>query len=313
MNAAGMQAGIARVLPRERWWQLVLLHEMAHALRVPADRSHTWHRGHCTRPDCVLYARIDHRSALRVLLGRQWPMDLCPLCQQEIRRAQETAGGTLIDPDQPYDHLAAVEALVSANPEHFMAYTARAAVYSDRGECERAIADYTRAIELNPEDALAWNNRSITFARMGKLDRAVEDQNRAVELEPRSAYRRRVRAGMLMQAHQFAAAISDLEQCLAQTPNDPIALTRLACVLATADAEGIRNGARAVALARRACELDQWKQPSMLDVLAAACAEAGRFDEAVAYQQRALGAFPDADPGYQQHLDLYRAGKPLRQ
>jgi serine/threonine protein kinase/tetratricopeptide (TPR) repeat protein len=50
----------------------------------------------------------------------------------------------------------------------------------------------------------------------------------------------------------------------------------------------IRNGAKAVANATEACKLTDWKSANELDTLAAAYAEVGDFNEAVAQEQKAI-------------------------
>jgi hypothetical protein len=63
--------------------------------------------------------------------------------------------------------------------------------------------------------------------------------------------------------------------------------------------------------------LTQWKDPNLLDTLAAAYAEGGRFDEAVKWQKKAL-EHPDAFPGraidsVKARLKLYEAGQPYHE
>ena len=57
--------------------------------------------------------------------------------------------------------------------------------YSSKGEHDRAIEDYSRAIELDPEYAPAYYNRGNAYSDKGEYDRAIEDLNRAIELDPR--------------------------------------------------------------------------------------------------------------------------------
>lgn len=65
-------------------WEHVLLHELSHALHVPASPTHAWSQRHCTRAECVLYPRLDPRSFLETVrsAGRAW--SLCELCSAEI-------------------------------------------------------------------------------------------------------------------------------------------------------------------------------------------------------------------------------------
>ena len=55
----------------------------------------------------------------------------------------------------------------------------------------------------------------------------------------------------------------------------------LAWLLATCPDNSVRNGQKAVELAQQAVQLSNGRSPEILDTLAAAYAEAGRFHEAV--------------------------------
>ena len=67
----------------------------------------------------------------------------------------------------------------------------------------------------------------------------------------------------------------------------PEALNDLARMLAAAASDRLRNGAEAIALAERAWQLTQFQQPMFIGTLAAADAEAGRFDDAVKTAEKA--------------------------
>ena len=58
-------------------------------------------------------------------------------------------------------------------------------------------------------------------------------------------------------------------------------LRKAAWVMATAELAAVRNGSEAVAFAERAKQLAGGHDPVILDTLAAAYAEAGRFPEAI--------------------------------
>ncbi len=78
-----------------------------------------------------------------------------------------------------------------------------------------------------------------------------------------------------------------VDRAYEEAADSPAALNNRAWELATSPDVNIRNGTLAVKLAERACELTHYQQTIMVGTLAAAYAEAGRFDEAIATGQKA--------------------------
>ena len=68
-----------------------------------------------------------------------------------------------------------------------IAYGKRGNAHHDKGEYDRAIADYTRAVELNANDAVVYNNRGIAYRAKGDNDSAIADYTRVTEINPRDA------------------------------------------------------------------------------------------------------------------------------
>ena len=91
---------------------------------------------------------------------------------------------------------------------------------------------------------------------------------------------------MLVQKHQTRAAIEQWETALGLNPKDGNAQSNLAWVFATAPDASLRNGTRAVDLAERALKLAGGVSPILHRTLAAAYAETGRFDDAIATAER---------------------------
>jgi tetratricopeptide (TPR) repeat protein len=55
------------------------------------------------------------------------------------------------------------------------------------GQYDKAIVDYTRALEVNPANSFAYYNRGITKDRMGDFEGAVADFSSAIALDPKNA------------------------------------------------------------------------------------------------------------------------------
>ena len=78
-----------------------------------------------------------------------------------------------------------------------------------------------------------------------------------------------------------------ISQFAGAQPNQPDLLNNVAWILATDPHPELRNGAAAVKLAGRACEMTRGTQPAFLGTLAAAPAEVGQYTDAVAIAQKA--------------------------
>jgi tetratricopeptide (TPR) repeat protein len=125
-------------------------------------------------------------------------------------------------------------------------------------------------------------------------------------------------ADALLREGRAAEAVPLYEQALHREPNLLPALLTLSSIRASAKNPAFRNGAEAVSLATRACELTGYRDQRALDHLAAAAAESGQFEEAVRTAEQALLAARMAnDPAFartiEAHLELFRQRQPLRQ
>jgi Flp pilus assembly protein TadD len=107
------------------------------------------------------------------------------------------------------------------------------------------------------------------------------------------------------------------EQALALQANDPDALGNLAWILCTCTDPSLRDGTRALELARQSMRHAPANRPDLLHILAAALAENGRFLEADETAERALTlALAQGDQSLAGFIRLarsqYQAGKPVR-
>lgn len=110
-------------------------------------------------------------------------------------------------------------------------------------------------------------------------------------------------------AFEKAVGIDQLMQELTATDYN-----NYAWLLATCPDASVRNGTKAVEMAKIACDKSGNQKAYILDTLAAACAEAGQFSEAVKWQQEAIrldGGQSGVD--YQSRLALYQSNQPYRE
>ena len=55
------------------------------------------------------------------------------------------------------------------------------------GEYERAVEDYTQALQVDPHNSYAYYNRGITRDRSGDYEGAIADFTQAIGLDPANA------------------------------------------------------------------------------------------------------------------------------
>jgi protein O-mannosyl-transferase len=153
------------------------------------------------------------------------------------------------------------------------------------GKTEEAIAHARAAAEIRPANAGVYGE--VPVGVEGKaLDQAILFWSARVESDPNNIGAHNTFGVLLVQKHQTRAAIAQWETALALNPNDGNAQSNLAWVFATAPDSSLRNGTRAVDLAERALQLAGGVNPILHRTLAAAYAEAGRFDDAIATAER---------------------------
>jgi Flp pilus assembly protein TadD len=120
-----------------------------------------------------------------------------------------------------------------------------------------------------------------------------------------------------LQLGKTKEAIDVWEQALEIKPDQPSVQNNLAWLRATTPDASLRNGAKAVALAARASQLNGDSNAIVLHTLAAAYAEAGRYGDAAATARRALelaaaGKNDDLTTKLPEEIKLYEADRPIR-
>jgi tetratricopeptide (TPR) repeat protein len=224
--------------------------------------------------------------------------------------------------------------------------------YQAAGQAEAARESFQSAVDARPDDAHGWNQLGVALQALGRFEEASEAHRRALAIRPgfadagvnlgsslflggdrRAGLEAAVLAVEMDSTHpqaylnvgmfQHAMGRSDQASAaylagLARAPFDPRIAIRLSWLLATDRAGGLRDGRRSVVLAEAVNEMEAYQSAASLDVLAAAYAEYGAFDRAIATARQAvLIASEDGDEdmagAVASRMDLYLAGRPYRE
>jgi len=193
-----------------------------------------------------------------------------------------------------------------------------------RRRYNKAIDWFQQAVALEPDYAEAHYNLAAVFLEQDRPRQAIEHYRKALALAGAKSTTRglasracRGLARALARAGRYREAVAALRDRLASNPGDARIACELAWLLASCPDETVRDGSAAVALAERVCKVTDFGSIRALDVLAAAYAEAGRFDQAVQTARRArklarsAGKAALADQ-IALRLQRYASGKPFR-
>jgi tetratricopeptide (TPR) repeat protein len=150
-----------------------------------------------------------------------------------------------------------------------------------------AIGQFRLVQQLDPRMVaihLPWGRALLAEKRVP--DAASEFQ-KVISADPKNFEAHNLLGAAYSISGKTSAGLEEYRRSLALQPSQPELLNDLAWTLATDPNPEIRNGADAVKYAAQACALTHGTQPIMLGTLAAAYAESGRFDNAVATAQKA--------------------------
>ena len=203
---------------------------------------------------------------------------------------------------------------VTALPDDVQSHANLAIALSNAGKVDDAIAELETAAKLAPGDGAIQRNLAIALAQKGRLEQAITHLERAMQLAPDFVEGYYYLGAIYATSGRLKDANAQWRHLLELQPGHVLALNSLARLLATAPDAALRNGAEAVGLAERAARLSGGREPVLLDTLAAAYAEAGRFPDAARTERQALDLAgqtqnPQMMERLKSRLSLYESGQ----
>jgi protein O-mannosyl-transferase len=210
------------------------------------------------------------------------------------------------------------EKAISILPSYGALYALQGEILKGQGKFNLAVEKLGAALKSDPNlIAARLPLGEALLATKHPVDAAAQFRT-VLKAEPRNYEADTWLARDLMVQGKTNECIAEFEHSLTLQPNQVDVLNDLAWMMSTSAHPEIRNGPEAVKLASRACQLTSNKQPILMGTLAAAYAESGRWEEAVAAAQKAhdlamaTGMKPLAERNL--HLaELYRSHQPCRE
>lgn len=210
-----------------------------------------------------------------------------------------------------------VERVLDKQPDHPGALELRGLLAAQRNDYAGAIRDFRRLVAQRGDDPVVVAQLAMLYLAAKQPREAIRRFSRALELDADHFPSRRGRSDAAISIGDHKAALADLERAHELEPEEAGVLNNLAWLLATSPDDGIRDGKRAIELAKQACEITKWEQPHIISTLAAAYAETGDFAAARKYSGQAVKADGDSPAEVRQQLEgelaSYEQGKPWRE
>jgi tetratricopeptide (TPR) repeat protein len=173
------------------------------------------------------------------------------------------------------------------SPDSFSILALRGAVYADMERHDDALADLTESLRLNPLYARAYLTRGRAWAGKKDYAKAIADFDKAIEIDQYLLEAYYHRALTLTTTQEYDKAIADYKKILLLYPNYIAPYLGLAQILTRSENASPADVDKAIELLRKACELSDWKDANLIDILSSQCERANRKGDAAKWKAKA--------------------------
>jgi spermidine synthase len=218
---------------------------------------------------------------------------------------------------RPDRALSYFESAGRSRPRYARSHNDHAVTLMRLGRFEEARELLTVALELRPQFLDAEHNLALALLRTGRLEEAESRFESVRRVDPDLPGLNNNYAVLLVERSRYRDAVGVLEDGLRQDASDIRMIRQLAWLLATAPDPELRDGIRAVELARELNMATGQRVPEVMDTLAAALAETGRFQEAIdvavpAAEFAAAQGQTELAEQIGDRIQTYQEGRPFR-
>jgi tetratricopeptide (TPR) repeat protein len=240
------------------------------------------------------------------------------LLKPDRAEAHMNLANALIQKGNVDEAITQLQKALQIEPDHVLVRNTLGYALLQQGKVDEAISQFQMVLQFKPDYANAHFNLANALIQKGRVDEAITRFQRVLEIKPGFAEAHYDLANALIQNGRVDEAITHFQLALQIKPDYPEAQNDLAWELATAAQASLRNGNKAVELAQRANQLAGGSDLDIVGTLAAAYAEAGRFDDAIRSARKAIDLARATGQWNQVEqlngeLKLYEAGFPYHQ
>jgi tetratricopeptide (TPR) repeat protein len=233
-------------------------------------------------------------------------------CRSNTRRASERAE-ELLNRQEYREARSVLEEALRTDPSNPDLYALLGYACRGLGNNDKAMVAFTQAIRHNTREAAVFYSRGYLYAGRKEWGHAIEDYTNAIHLDPADPRLYLNRGTFYVNQRKYAKAREDYEAAWKRGLENPTAFP-LARLLSVCPLSSVRNGRLAVKYAKIAYEQKQADATSCLQLLAAAHAEAGDWDEAVRNCERAIESAEESTRDLlSMLLQLYRLHEPYHE
>ena len=187
-------------------------------------------------------------------------------------------------------------------------------------EYKKAIKLFDEACLMMPNHPAILGNRGNCKSYLGDLDGALKDYDMAIKIviketsnnnDPYLAFFYYNKGKAYEKAKQIGNAISQYKRTISINPEYPDVKNDLAWILATTKNKKYLDPNLAIKISKALCKKTNWKDPYVIDTLAAAFAASGDFKKAVKYSNQAIKITSDKSLSKElkNHLMLFKNQK----
>lgn len=203
-------------------------------------------------------------------------------------------------------------------PENARVHNIYAVMLGAAGRTDEAMQEFQTALRLAPDSAATHANLANLLAKQHARDEAIAQYSEALRLNSAFVEAHYNIASLLREEGRTEDAIAHYMAALQIKADYVPAMVSLAWIYATTSGKAAsQHAGEAVRLAEQACRISGCKDSGLLDTLAAAYANAGRFQEAVKTGEEAFSIAKaegenDFADSIRAKIALYKKGSPFR-